>query len=215
MIVSHSTSRPAPPPLGYLPLANPANAPQPETRADLRAALNDIAQGLQLSRASAIALMRLQLAVRSGDRHQAMEAIDRLDTLDAQLEGVAKRLRSSDGNEAADTAWRHIGKHLEVQKLGLAFEKLALASGIVGPDLVSIENAWPDRERPARKEPAPSPADTDDSDAVREMPDLTDLWSVMDQFEPEKPRGLSPKVWGLIATILVAMAAAGAFLLLR
>lgn len=205
VIVSHTTSRQAPP-QGYAPYASPSQNAAPADMAELRAALVEVTHGLQLSRASTMALMRLQLALRSGDRVQALEAVDRLDTLDAELESVIARLAPpGEGDETLQA----IAKHLEAQKLALAFEKLALASGIVGPGLVSIENAWP-----AREEPAPTP-DADDPDAVREMPDLTELWSVMDQFEPEKPRGLSPKVWGLIATLLVVMAAAGAFLLLR
>ena len=205
VIVSHSTSRQSPP-QGYSPYPAPNGTPAPADMAELRAALVEVAHGLQLSRASTMALMRLQLAIRSGDRVQALEAVDRLDTLDAEIEGVVARL-SPPGE--SDETLQAVAKHLEAQKLALAFEKLALASGIVGPGLVSIESAWP-----PRPDPAPT-ADADDPDAVREMPDLTELWSVMDQFEPEKPRGLSPKVWGLIATILVLMAAAGAFLLLR
>jgi hypothetical protein len=82
--------------LAHLPLASPGGVPA----ADLRAVLNEMAHGLQLSRASTMALMRLQLALRSGDRTQALEAVDRLDTLDAELESVVARLApSEDGDE--------------------------------------------------------------------------------------------------------------------
>lgn len=205
MIVSHSTSRQAPPPhQGAAPYSSYSPPPAPDALAELRM---EVAHGLQLSRASTLALMRLQLAIQGGERAQALEAVDRLDTLDAELEGVVLRLSPPGDN---DEVLQAIARHLESQKLALAFEKLALASGIVGPDLVSIEHAWP-----ARDQAAPPPAETGDPDQVREMPDLSELWTVMDQFEPEQPRGISPKVWGLIATLLVAMAIAGAVLLLR
>lgn len=206
VIVSHSTSRPAPPPLGHLPLASPARTPPPDALAELRAG---ITHSLQLSRASTMALMRLQLALRSGDRTQALEAVDRLGMLDAQLEEIVARLAPHD--DGADETLEALGKHLETQKLALAFEKLALASGIVGPDLVSIESAWPARQ----PVPPAEPGQWEPSGELPDMPELAALRPPQEEFEPRHPRGLSPAAWGIVLTLLLAAAIGGAFLLLH
>lgn len=90
--------------------------------------------GLQLCRANTMSLTRLQLALRSGNRRSALEAIDRLHALDARIEHLVQRLPPP-ANEGAD--WQAIAKHLEDQKIAIAFEKLALASEISGPDMIS------------------------------------------------------------------------------
>lgn len=115
------------------------------------------AEGLQLTRASTIALTRLQLALAGGDRRQAMAAIDRLHAIDGEIEHLVEQLppsvatqgapgtgtlegeqpHANDEPPANDDPMAVLGKHLADQKLALAFEKLALASGISGPDLVS------------------------------------------------------------------------------
>src|SRR3546814_3007641 len=48
--------------------------------------------GLQLCRANTMSLTRLQLALRSGNRRSALEAIDRLHALDARIEHLIERL---------------------------------------------------------------------------------------------------------------------------
>ena len=95
---------------------------------------NDLLLGLQLCRANTMSLTRLQLALRSGNRRCALEAIDRLHALDARIEHLIERLPSP-ANEDAD--WQAIARHLEDQKIAIAFEKLALASEISGPDMIS------------------------------------------------------------------------------
>ena len=90
--------------------------------------------GLQLCRANTMSLTRLQLALRSGNRRSALEAIDRLHALDARIEHLIERLPPP-ANEGGD--WQAIAKHLEDQKIAIAFEKLALASEISGPDMIS------------------------------------------------------------------------------
>jgi hypothetical protein len=90
--------------------------------------------GLQLCRANTMSLTRLQLALRSGNRSQALEAIDRLHALDAKIESLVDQLPPPANGEAE---WNAIARHLEDQKIAIAFEKLALASQISGPDTVS------------------------------------------------------------------------------
>lgn len=210
VIISHTVSRPAPSPQGFMPLPSTETAPPAAlsgSQAELQAALSQISQGLQLSRASTMALMRLQLAIRAGERLQAMEAMDRLDTLDAELERIISRLPSPAND---DPAWQALAKHLDDQKLALAFEKLALASGIIGPDLVSIEHAWPDA--PAGQQDAAA-ADAEEDRAPGEnsdLPDLSALRPPAEEFEPARSRGISPAVYGFVLTLLVIAAIAGA-----
>lgn len=90
--------------------------------------------GLQLCRANTMSLTRLQLALRNGNRHCALEAIDRLHALDTKIENLVERLPPP-ANERQE--WNAITRHLEDQKIAIAFEKLALASEISGPGMVS------------------------------------------------------------------------------
>jgi|SRR5690606_1571327 hypothetical protein len=78
-------------------------------------------------RASGLAQARLQLAVLSGNRHRALEQIDRLIGIDRQLERLARGESTPD--EAALEA------DLADQRLAIASEKLALTSGIDLPRL--------------------------------------------------------------------------------
>ncbi len=100
---------------------------------------DDLLLGLQLCRANTMSLTRLQLALRSGDRRGALDSIDRLHSLDAQFEHLVQRFPRS-ANENGDL--QAIEKHLDDQKIAIAFQKLALASGISGPDLVSETPTW-------------------------------------------------------------------------
>ncbi len=93
----------------------------------------DHALGLQLCRAGILSMTRLQLALERGDRRRAMEAIDRLHTFDSEVEQLVDRL----SGPATDARMKAIARHLSEEKMELAFEKLALASGVSGPGLVS------------------------------------------------------------------------------
>lgn len=88
--------------------------------------------GWYFVRASGLAQARLQLAVLSGNRHRALEQIDRLVAIDRQLEQVAE------GRELSEDTDR-LEAELEEQRLAVASEKLALVSGI---DLPRLEPAF-------------------------------------------------------------------------
>lgn len=172
-----------------------------------------LAEGLQLTRASTIALTRLQLALASGDRRQAMTAIDRLHVLDGEIEQLVEQLPPStasapddDGQSPAsrlptadDDLLASLGKHIADQKLALAFEKLALASGISGPDLVSTSHAVAPREE------TPVPLAPRENRVVdwQSFPDVqTVVWD-----------RISPKMWGIfLATLAVLSLVAAAML---
>ena len=164
------------------------------------------AEGLQLTRASTIALTRLQLALAGGDRRQAMAAIDRLHAIDGEIEHLVGELPPEGSpptptEPANDDPVAALGKHLADQKLALAFEKLALASGISGPDLVSPAH-------PLTHEPAPAPAETATALAEGEPP-LVD-WHRFPDVRTEVWDRLPAKLWGLVLALLVTAAIAAA-----
>lgn len=94
---------------------------------------NDYALGLQLCRVGMLSLTRLQLALERGDRSRAMEAIDDLHTIDTKVERLVATLPLSSG----DSRQGDVVRDLKEGKMAVAFEKLALASGISGPGLAS------------------------------------------------------------------------------
>lgn len=108
---------------------------------------DDQALGLQFCRIGLLSLTRLQLALERGDRLRAMEAIDDLHALDAEVERLVGALPVSPG----DARQGRVARILKEGKMAVAFEKLALASGISGPDLAS-RPAVPDRIAHARPE---------------------------------------------------------------
>jgi hypothetical protein len=161
--------------------------------AEEAATTTELGLGLQLSRAGMMALTRLQLAIQSGDRQLALEAMDRLHALDAEMERLVGRLPAPAGSEAE---WASIARHVGDQKLAIAFEKLALVSEISGPDLVS-ERAIP----LPRIEP---------EQPIAELPPLPD-WPALPAVEPAEWRpaasGLLALVLALVVTALLAAAA--------
>lgn len=84
---------------------------------------------LHYLRASGLAQARLQLAVLSGNRHRALEQIDRLVMIDKQLERV------SEGLVAITPPPEALDDELDRERLAIASEKLALTSGIELPRL--------------------------------------------------------------------------------
>jgi hypothetical protein len=150
-----------------------------------------LGMGLQLSRASTLALTRLQLALTTGDRQQAMAAMDRLHALDAEIERLVDHLPSGHGDDSDRQA---IAKHLSDQKLALAFEKLALASEISGPDLRSPPVLPP---RTAEEDTPPLPE-----------------WPALPKVEPTEWKPASSGVLALIFALLVTVAMGAAVLLM-
>ena len=203
------------------PIGRHPGAPlaQPEEDPRLHDLAREVSRGLQLSRGTALSLTRLQLAIRSGDRQQALAALDRLHALDAELEHLVEALPDAaaehDTAEAGDappaptttaTAFdAALARHVEEQKLALAFEKLALVSQIGGPGLVSQPAPDFGPSRTAGWEEADPDADPLAPDAAAEAPPLSE-W-------PHLP-AVRPKTWaislawtvGLIAVMLAMIA---------
>lgn len=197
-----------------------------------------VAEGLQLTRASTIALTRLQLALAGGDRRQAMAAIDRLHVLDGEIELLVEQLPQSTASAASDEQHTatvdlpaigeplgedllaSLSKHLTDQKLALAFEKLALASGISGPDLVSTDSLLPLSEDVTVSSRAEHQQQTDAAaDDNRGMPatasekPLVD-WHAFPDVQTVVWERIPAKVWGILLTMLVAAALIAAIVLM-
>lgn len=185
-----------------------------------------IAAGLQLTRASTIALTRLQLALAGGDRRQTMAAIDRLHVLDGEIQHLVEGMPLPPESEAAasgkeipvdreepgDDLLASLNEHLKDQKLALAFEKLALASGISGPDLVSADHplaAEDDGRRDNRTGQANAAGQAADSDRWPAGSDggmpIVD-WHAFPEVKTVIWDRIPPKVWGMVLAVLVTAA---------
>jgi hypothetical protein len=176
------------------------NPPPP----DAAALAADLGRSLQLSRASALALTRLQLAMKSSDRQATMAALDRLHALDAEMERLVGHLPAPVTEDPAWQEWDAIARHLGDQKLALAFEKLAVASEISGPDLVSAREPQhfhpPARFEESSVEEWPashhSAAQDDDPPPLADWPHL----------RAAQPKAVPSWVWQLLAAVLVMAA---------
>lgn len=145
---------------------------------------DDYAMSLQLYRSGMLSLTRLQLALERGDRPRAMEAIDDLHALDGEIERIIETLPMSPD----DTQRRKIVRIVREGKMAVAFEKLALAGGISGPDLASPP-AFPGRRAAAAAPDAEPLAATD--------------------WPPAPPRGVRLlRDYGPRAAVLLVIAAA-------
>ena len=159
--------------------------------ADNELSASDLFLGLQFCRANAMSLTRLQLALKSGDRQCALEAMDRLHALDAEIERLVKRLPTPEND---DPEWGAIDRHLSDQKLAIAFEKLALVSEISGPNLVSPPTVLPP---------------TDDA------PPASLAWPVVPEAEPAgwSPVPMRTIIGFLLAFLTMAAMAAAAMVI--
>jgi hypothetical protein len=167
----------------------------------------ELLREVQLSRAQAMALTRLHFALAGGNRRTAMEAMDRLHALDAEAERLASRLP---GPPAGDEELAAVSRHLVDQKLAIAFEKLALASSISGPGMVS-RAAAPDEELLILSEPVTQAA-------AEAHPPLAE-WPALPQVEPAEWQPFVPLRWRgwLVAALSVMLLAivTGAMLAIR
>ncbi|WP_404712625.1 hypothetical protein [Sphingomonas sp. MMS24-J13] len=113
---------------------------------------------MDLARASQLTMLRFQLALHKSNRHVAMQALDDLLDLDAEIEGLAAAPAGvASGNGPLSAFIRH-------QKSAIATEKHGLAGG----DARSIG-------RPAAVAPADEPADRDGPAERASAVDATEL----------------------------------------
>ena len=91
--------------------------------------------GLDLARASQLTMLRLLLALHKSNRRTAMQALDNLLDIDAEMEGLAATLNGAPVRPAGDAA---LSDFIGLQKAALAVEKHALAGGELREDAESM-----------------------------------------------------------------------------
>lgn len=169
----------------------------PETRPLDRAAIGTeaLAQGLHLVRASALNMVRLQLALERRDRPVALQTVDELMLLDRQLGDLVGDLAA--GGEPAGS------RALENQRRLLLTEKFALAAAASGPRMREGPIPWIEQAAP----PAPTagPIRNDETGGGQSEPD----W----QADPGERHRISARLAVALA-FLAVLAAAAAFLFL-
>jgi len=156
-----------------------------------------LARGLLLVRASALNIVRLQLAMERRDRPVALQTVDELMSLDRQISDLVGGL--PDASDDVTTGSRA----LEHQRRAVVVEKFALAAGTLGPRIAEGPRGWIDQS-PSKPE-APVFAGDDDAGTGQSEPD--------DQFEQSDARGISARLAVALA-FLAVFAAVAAFLFL-
>jgi hypothetical protein len=112
---------------------------------------------LDLTRASQLTLLRLQLALHKSDRRIAMQALDDLLDIDAEMEGLAATLTDIAAHPASGAA---LSGFIEQQRAAIAAEKHGLTGGDLRGDARSIAIS--------------APADGPDSTHLRAQPLLSE-----------------------------------------
>jgi hypothetical protein len=101
--------------------------------------------GLELARASQLTMLRLQLALHKSNRRTAMQALDRLLDIDAEMEDLSATL---DGGAAYLPSGTALSGFIELQKTAIAAEKHILTGGDwrndTGSIAISAPNDWTD-----------------------------------------------------------------------
>jgi hypothetical protein len=121
---------------------NPAAAASPigasiNSRVDR---MRTLRTGLELTRASQLTMLRLQLALRDSNRRTAMQALDTLLDIDAEMEGLAATLEGAPAHMADDAA---LSGFIGLQKAAIAAEKHSLTGGDGRYDATSIAASAP------------------------------------------------------------------------
>ncbi|WP_129792250.1 hypothetical protein [Sphingosinicella sp. CPCC 101087] len=112
---------------------------------------DDLAQGLLLVQASAIKVVRLQLAMERRDRRTALEAVDELMRLDRRISDFLDDLPINGEKVSAAR------EEVEAQGRALAREKFALAAGMAGPRLSTGRAPWVEPAAPLAVPAAEAP----------------------------------------------------------
>ena len=144
--------------------------------------------GLDLARASQLTMLRLLLALQKSNRRTAMQALDNLLDIDAEMEGLAATLNGAPVHPAGDAA---LTDYIGLQRAALAVEKHALAGGDLRKDAESI----------ALPAPPVASADVDFPTQPQPMDDPVEATAV----EEDDRRGRSRWIYVLAAAILVAL----------
>lgn len=118
--------------------ASSISGPRHSTMADDMQVLRT---GLDLARASQLTMLRFQLALHKSNRRSAMQALDNLLDIDAEMEGLAATLDRLPARPADIAA---LSDFIGLQKAAIASEKHALTGGDLRPDPASEWRDDPD-----------------------------------------------------------------------
>jgi len=149
--------------------------------------INALRTGLELARASQLTMLRLQLALHKSNRRTAMQALDNLLDIDAEMEGLTTSLGRLPAPLRDDAA---LSGFIGLQRTAIAAEKHGLTGGDLRADTRPIGIVAPG-----------DPADTLDPPA---QPLLSD-----DEAESEGRTG-SRRWWPALLAIAIALILAGA-----
>ncbi len=134
--------------MNHIPTASPfPRGPFPLSPAGGAQALH---AGLELARASQLTMLRLQLALHGSDRRAAMQALDDLLDMDAEMEGIATALAEVPAQPAGSA---ELADFIGRQKAAIAAEK-HLLTGIEGPNgeapslAIAAPRSWESGEGP-------------------------------------------------------------------
>lgn len=145
--------------------------------------MQTLRSGLELTRASQLTLLRLQLALYKSNRRAAMQALDNLLDIDAEMEGLAARLSDAPTHLAEDAA---LSGFIGLQKAAIAAEKHALTGG--------------DLRRDARAIAASAPGDWESGADVPAQPLFSD-----DEAESDERTGGGRWIYALVAVIVIVL----------
>jgi hypothetical protein len=137
---------------------------------------DELAEGLMLVRASALKMIRFQLAMERQDRRVALETVDDLVALDRRLEEYLADVPAPPID---------LRRELEVERAALNREKLTLAAEVI-------------RGTPEAVEPAPEPL------AIEPVP--AEKWEDFECEEPKRRVGLWLMVGFIVLSAVAAAA---------
>ncbi len=120
--------------------------------------------GLELARASQLTMLRLQLALHKSNRRTAMQALDNLLDIDAEMEGLAATLAGAPADLADAAA---LSGFIGLQKTAIAAEKHVLTGSDWRSDAKPIAIPAPG-DRAGADLPPPQPPLSDDDEVERD-----------------------------------------------
>lgn len=159
---------------------------------------DELAEGLMLVRASALKVIRLQLAMERRDRRVALEAVDDLMALDRRLQGYLADLPAFDD-------YAVFKDELEAERSALNMEKLTLTAGVSnrgGPGVFA------GALNEAAVLPVPAPIERADDETLAEP--AVDWWDEHPALV-EGNASHSRRWWVLGLLLLIATVATAAF----
>lgn len=154
---------------------------------------------LELARASQLTLLRLQLALHKSNRRVAMQALDDLLDIDAEMEGLAATLSGVPAHPASRAT---LSDFIGLQRAAITAEKHALAGGDLRADANPVDAPAPVEEVAA--------ADLPEQPLVSEEEDLpAQLLLPEDEAGSEDPIGGRRWMHILAAAIVVVALGCG------